>query len=261
MKTLLVTRIGPGASIQDLGRAGRMHEGIPPGGALCPELLSVANVSLGNEPSAPAVELPWHGALFTAQDEVTVSLDGRIQTLAAGEELRVSPSQYAVQYLALPGGVDAPFILGGRGALPVAGLGNFLQRKDEIRSLSTNPVSARDHTYDISDALIRLVPGPDALGSDAIDALFSSTFSVSKLVDRTGMRLESPKLSVPGLDRGFSTPMVRGAIQVTTDGSLIVLGPDHPTTGGYPVIAVVHSTDVGHLAMRRPGAQIRFVNA
>lgn len=258
MKRLVVTRIGPGASIQDLGRPGRMHEGIPPGGALCPELLKAANASVGNEPSAPALELPWHGAVFTAQDELTLSLDGLVQTLAAGEELRVRPSPYAVRYLALPGGIEAPLILGGRGALPVAGLGSFLRTKDVLRSGANDTGFRGTQTHHVSEAPIRLVLGPDEFGNDALDTIFSSTFTVSKLVDRTGMRLESPKLSVPLHDRDFSAPMVRGAIQVTTDGSLIVLGPDHPTTGGYPVIAVVRLADVGHLAMKRPDATVRF---
>lgn len=259
MKTLLVTRCGPGVSVQDLGRPGHMHEGVPSGGALCPELLKTANASLGNDPWAPALELPWHGAVFSARDELTLSLDGRIQTLAAGDELRIRPAKYAVQYLALPGGIEAPLVLGGRGALPAAGLGRYLKRKDELRSRAATAALASAQSHHISDEPIRLVPGPDDFSDDILNALFSSTFTVSQLVDRTGMRLESPKLSVPRTDRGFSTPMVRGAIQVTTDGSPIILGPDHPTTGGYPVIAVVHSNDVGRLALTRPGEFVRFV--
>lgn len=258
MSTLVVTRIGPGASIQDLGRLGRMHEGIPPGGALCPELLIATNLALGNEASAPALELPWHGASFAASEPLTVSVDGHIHSLGAGEELRVRPSPHAVRYLALPGGIETPWVLGGRGALPVAGLGSFLRPRDILRSVAPAVIACEPRTHQVSDTPIRLVVGPDEFGDDVLDLLFSSEFSVSRLVDRTGMRLESPKLPVPRQDRGFSTPMVRGAIQVTTDGSLIVLGPDHPTTGGYPVIAVVRSTDVGRLALKRPGETIRF---
>jgi allophanate hydrolase subunit 2 len=52
--------------------------------------------------------------------------------------------------------------------------------------------------------------------------------------------------------------MTRGAIQVTPSGELLVLGPDHPTTGGYPVIAVIRRADVGRLLLRRPGAPVRL---
>ena len=52
--------------------------------------------------------------------------------------------------------------------------------------------------------------------------------------------------------------MRRGAVQITTDGTPIVLGPDHPTTGGYPVLAVVRAASFGALAQRRPGDAVRF---
>ena len=45
-----------------------------------------------------------------------------------------------------------------------------------------------------------------------------------------------------------TAPMVRGAIQVTPSGEPVVLGPDHPTTGGYPVVGVVIAADQGRLA-------------
>jgi allophanate hydrolase subunit 2 len=52
--------------------------------------------------------------------------------------------------------------------------------------------------------------------------------------------------------------MVRGALQVPSGAAPIVLGPDHPTTGGYPVLAVVIRADLGALLARRPGAAVRF---
>jgi allophanate hydrolase subunit 2 len=55
--------------------------------------------------------------------------------------------------------------------------------------------------------------------------------------------------------------MVAGAIEVPPSGAPIVLGPDHPTTGGYPVIAVVLHADLGRFHARRLGATIRFTRA
>jgi allophanate hydrolase subunit 2 len=72
------------------------------------------------------------------------------------------------------------------------------------------------------------------------------------------MRLRGPALARLDDDRGASVPMVRGAIEVPASGEPIVLGPDHPTTGGYPVLAVVIRADQGALAARRPGAAVRF---
>jgi allophanate hydrolase subunit 2 len=53
--------------------------------------------------------------------------------------------------------------------------------------------------------------------------------------------------------------MIRGAVEVTTDGTPIVLGPDHPTTGGYPVLAVLRAASWAALARRRPGDPVRLV--
>lgn len=260
MSALVVTRIGPGASVQDLGRPGRMHEGIPPGGALVPELLAATNRSIGNAPSAAAIELPLHGATLRAEGPLVVSIDGVPRTLADGEELRVEPAAHAVRYVALPGGIDVPIQLGGRGTLPVARLGGldgrFLVRGDVLRptldEATPSIVSIASET-----SRIRIVVGPDDLGEEALRVLLSATFTLSATFDRTGQRLDGARLPVLP-DRRASAPMVRGAIQITLDGTPIVLGPDHPTTGGYPVIAVVVSHDLGALACQRPGAAIRF---
>jgi allophanate hydrolase subunit 2 len=58
--------------------------------------------------------------------------------------------------------------------------------------------------------------------------------------------------------RERSRPMVRGAIEVPADGAPIVLGPEHPTTGGYPILGVVTSEDLGRLFSIRLGGIVRF---
>jgi len=50
----------------------------------------------------------------------------------------------------------------------------------------------------------------------------------------------------------------RGAIQVPPNGLPVILGPDHPVTGGYPVVGVVIDNDVDKLAQVRPGQHVRF---
>jgi allophanate hydrolase subunit 2 len=107
---------------------------------------------------------------------------------------------------------------------------------------------------------VRVLPGPDAprLGGAALEALLSGTFTVSPLGDRVGRRLAGPRIRHADGAAGGSSPMVRGAIQVPPSGEPIVLGPDHPTLGGYPVLAVVARVDLGRLGARRPGDAVRF---
>lgn len=269
------------ATVQDAGRPGRMHQGIPPGGALVPELLVEANRAVGNPAGAPAIE--WQGALGVVVREAPLILatdEGRPWVAAVGEPWTFEPSpSSAVRYLAVAGGFDLPEVLGGRGTLLVARLGGLsgraLRRGDR---LSVGEGSAARRLFPPArdagslsgraawvstwapDAAIRVVPGPDAerFPAASLTTLLTSGYCVSRLGDRTGMRLVGPRLERWDADSAAPMPMVRGAIQVPAGGEPIVLGPDHPTTGGYPVIAVVIRADHGRLAVRRPGAEVRF---
>jgi allophanate hydrolase subunit 2 len=109
------------------------------------------------------------------------------------------------------------------------------------------------------EAPIRLVAGPDpaSFAPEALDLLLSSTYRVLPSSDRVGTRLDGPAL--PRTDAPeISRPMVLGAIEVPRDGKPIVLGPEHPTTGGYPIIAVVARADLGRLFSIRLGGTVRF---
>jgi allophanate hydrolase subunit 2 len=267
MAGLVIDRIGVGATVQDPGRPGRMHEGVPPGGPLVRELFLRANRSLGNDEHAAAIELPLHCAIFHARGDLTVSIDGNIRSLADGECLSIEPGTEAVHYLAVPGGIDVPEALGSRGTLLVAAigghLGRILRKGDELRALASTPtatIASSPPPLDAS-ATIAVVRGPDFPGTDLFEQLVSRSFRISALQDRVGTRIEGAKLDRPASDRRGSFPMVRGALQVTTDGSLIALGPDHPTTGGYPVVGVIASSHIDAFARRRPGAELRFHEA
>ena len=111
------------------------------------------------------------------------------------------------------------------------------------------------------DAAIRVIPGPDLdrFAPDALDTLLSTELRVDPRSDRVGIRLTGPTIRRVGDDLGASSPMVRGAIQVPSSGDPIVLGPDHPTTGGYPVLAVVAVASLGALGARPVGGIVRFV--
>jgi 5-oxoprolinase (ATP-hydrolysing) subunit C len=104
---------------------------------------------------------------------------------------------------------------------------------------------------------VPMLVGPDA-SEELLAAIAAATFVISAASDRTGTRLEGPALPyVQNARDRKSTPMVRGAIEVTPAG-LVVLGPDHPTTGGYPVAGIVHSHAIGDLFALPIGARIRF---
>ncbi|MCW5802652.1 MAG: hypothetical protein KIT31_09705, partial [Deltaproteobacteria bacterium] len=107
---------------------------------------------------------------------------------------------------------------------------------------------------------IRILPGPDrdAFAPDALAQLAARPWRISTRSDRVGTRLEGGTVARVAGYREVTRPMVRGAIEVPSDGQPIVLGPEHPTTGGYPVLAVVAHDDLGALFAIPPNGAVRF---
>lgn len=261
------------AWIQDAGRPGFMAQGLPPGGALVPERLAMANRAVGNPEGTAAVEV--FGGLVVAARGGDLSVcwgGGGVRELLPRDHVRVLPPDPGarVTYLAVAGGLHVPVVLGGRGLLPVAGLGGGVGRplraKDRIGigplagvEISSAPDGSGAFSP-LPDAAIRVLPGPDLARfvSGALDVLLQGPWHIGTASDRVGMRLAGPVLARADGDLALSTPMVHGALQVPAGGAPIVLGPDHPTTGGYPVIAVVIRADLGALFLREPGRPVRF---
>jgi len=247
-------------TVQDLGRAGRMHEAVPPGGALVRDRLIAANRAVRNPDGAPAIEVLGE-IVVKAERALEVATDTTpARPLEPGEQLTVASEPRRVAYLAVRGGIDAPLVLGGRGALLCAGLGSLVRAGQQfaVADLPRVPAAPAAPTPP-ADAPIRLVAGPDGdhFTPEALELLVSSEYRVLPSSNRVGTRLDGPALPRTALPE-VSRPMVIGAIEVPRDGKPIVLGPEHPTTGGYPIIAVVAAAELGRLFSVRLGGSVRF---
>src|SRR5262249_23640336 len=104
---------------------------------------------------------------------------------------------------------------------------------------------------------IAIEPGPDVIAECPIDALIGQPFRISPASDRTGTRLEGSPVLDPTSATRASLPMIEGAIE-RTPSALVILGPDHPTTGGCPVVAVVRTDSLDALFARPRGAEVRL---
>lgn len=247
-------------TIQDRGRPGRMHEALPPGGALVPELYRAANTATGNAEGAPAVEIL--GVLVVrALGEVALATEAGPRELHVGDELEVRAAPRRVTYLALRGGVAAPLVLGGRATQLSAGIGAKLRAGDAITAGSWPSATSSSSSPNLAPGPVRVIAGPDheAFPADAFEKLIAAGYRVSPSSDRVGTRLEGPAIERVASYTEVSRPMVCGAIEVPRDGAPIVLGPEHPSTGGYPVIAVVAHADLGRMFAIAPGDHVRFV--
>jgi 5-oxoprolinase (ATP-hydrolysing) subunit C len=266
--SFVVVRAAGLVTVQDLGRPGRMHEAIPPGGALVRDRLIAANRAVRNPDDAPAIEV-LGSLVIRAEQPLRAATDTTApRELVAGDELTVTSEPRRVAYLALRGGIAAPLVLGGRGALLCAGLGGLIRAGQRFASAelavaapATDPsVGPARIPAARADGPIRLLDGPDPehFVPGALELLVSSAYRILPSSDRVGTRLDGPALPRTAAPEA-SRPMVIGAIEVPRDGKPIVLGPEHPTTGGYPIIAVVAHEDLGRLFSIRLGGTVRFV--
>ena len=113
---------------------------------------------------------------------------------------------------------------------------------------------------DFFDNIIRVIKGTnfDYFSDEAKNIFFNETYSVTRLTDRMGMRLDGPNLENTVNTNIKSEGLIRGVIQVPADGKPIILLSDHGTIGGYPKIATVISADLDKVAQLSPGMKIEF---
>lgn len=280
MSALLVRAVAGPVLVQDAGRAGHAAIGVGAAGAADRASYALGGRLVGNEPGAAALEVVLGGLEVEAAGHVTLcvtgapvplDVDGRdepsgaVLTLRPGQRLRLgTPASGLRSYLSVRGGLDLPLLLGSRSRDTLAGLG-----PEPVRAGDRLPVGARasgpllvdavpPHQYDDAP-VVRVVRGPrDDWAADP-DALVTRRWRVGGASDRVGLRLEGDPLGVvPGKGELPSEGALRGAVQLPPDGHPVVFGPDHPVTGGYPVIAVVVDADTDRLAQLRPGEELGF---
>lgn len=108
-------------------------------------------------------------------------------------------------------------------------------------------------------AWVDVLPGPDlgVFASDTLWRFVDTEWRVAPASNRVGVRLQGPGLRAP-VARMPTAPMALGAVEVPPDGLPIVLGPDHPVTGGYPLLAVLPAYATDDLNRVAYGAPVAF---
>jgi len=268
-----VIRSGPLTTLQDQGRPGYAHLGVPRSGALDAPAVRLANRLVGNPSSAAVLETTLIGCAvrFTAPAVIAVTgapapvtvdrarLSGVIE-VPAGAVVEIGRASAGVRsYLAVAGGIDVAPVLGSRSTDTLSGLG-----PTRLADGMTLPVGRpyRDPAWGAD--LLPLPPAEILLGmrlgprDDWVDveALFARSWTVSPVSNRVAARLSGPSLPRRREGELASEGLVLGAVQVPADGQPLIFLADHPTTGGYPVVGVVD--DVTPLAQARPGSTVRF---
>ena len=277
-----VTAVGPLALVEDLGRRGLGALGVPTGGAADRVAHRLANRLVGNPEDAATIELLLGGLELRAVADLLIAATGAPAPLAvagrpvawaapvhvpAGARITVGVPGHGVRsYLAMRGGIAAEPVLGSRSGDPTTGLGPPPLRVGDALRVGPDPggvVRSSDltpaaHRWGGTSVRVVLGPADDWFDPAALARLTTTTWRVSSHSDRVGLRLDGGTLPRRRPGERPSEGVVRGAVQVPPSGEPLIFLADHPTTGGYPVIAVVVDDDTDLLAQCRPGDTVRM---
>ncbi|HTD28641.1 MAG TPA: biotin-dependent carboxyltransferase family protein [Xanthomonadaceae bacterium] len=283
--------LAPGllTSVQDGGRFGSRGLGVRVGGAADKYSLDIANLLVGNDRNAAALEITLVGPSLRLNRPATIAVCGatidahadgvalqgwRPIALPADSVLTLGTCRRGARaYLAFDGGIDVPIVLGSRSTDLRAGFGGHagraLQAGDNLplggpHAATTTTIAPASWwidcvaDLDFGDSIaVRVLSGRDA--TTPVDALYAREFAIDSASDRQGLRLLGNALHLANDYERVSEPAIPGTVQLPSDGRPIVLLADAQTVGGYPRIGHVIDADLPRLAQRRAGQHLRFV--
>ena len=282
MTTLEVLRTGPLALVEDLGRAGLGHLGVTRSGAADRRSHRLANRLLANPDDRATIEVAFGGfAARVRGGDIDIAVTGAdtdpeasgisfgtnsIQRVHDGQVISLGTPRSGLRtYLAVRGGIEVTPVLGSRSYDVMAAIGPAPLRDGDVLQIGERvgdyPEIDQAPVATIPDDVVelRVTPGPRDDWFVDPDIMVRTNWLVSNHSDRVGMRLVGMPLEYRWPERQLPAEGAdRGAIQILPNGFPIILGPDHPVTGAYPVVGVVTEEDIDMLAQVRPGQTVRM---
>jgi biotin-dependent carboxylase-like uncharacterized protein len=281
-----VMRAGINTTFQDLGRKNLYHIGIPFSGAMDNRNFILANAIAENKENIPVIEFAYQGPLLRFKGEkVNFNITGNVSfnlikkeeqiegncyqnyTLEDGDQLDILSTNKSVYgYLAISGNFDVQFQWNSCSINTKANIGandgKKIEKDQLIRILDSHSCNSIRKLEYINSKIenIRVIKGTNFnyFSDESKKTFFEKNFTVTKLTDRMGMRLEGPKIENIVDTNIKSEGIIKGVIQVPADGNPIIMLSDHGTIGGYPKIGVIISADYDKLVQITPGSKIKF---
>lgn len=293
-----ILKPGLSTTVQDLGRYGYYHLGIPPSGAADQYAAQAANLLVGNPETAAVLECTYLGPEIGFQREGWVAVTGAELTpklngdprpqweafpVKEGDVLSFSfISMGARAYIAVTGGIEVPEVMGSRSTYTLGGFGGHQGRTlaaGDVLPVGPNPDS-QGSSLSLPEALrdthpkkleVRVMPSlyDGLLTENAKQTFFETDWTLTPVANRTGFRYQGPVLEFIDREQPFGagsdpsnitdTPYPVGSIQVPGGIEPILLHRDAVTGGGYAVIATVISADMDRVAQAAPNSKTRFV--
>ena len=281
-----IIRAGVNTTFQDQGRSNLYHIGIPFSGAMDNRNYSLANKLTANKLNSPVIEFAFQGPhLKYTGEKINIAVTGDVvfkiiksgteidgncyesYQIESGDQINlISTNKSVYGYLAIGGGLDLKLQWNSCSINTKANIGSNdgkkLENGQKINILNINSDQSKRKTNYINSKVenIRVIKGPnfDYFSEEGKKIFFEKEFTVSKLSDRMGMRLEGSKIENIVNTNIKSEGLIKGVIQVPADGNPIIMLSDHGTVGGYPKIGVVASVDYDRLVQISPGSKVKF---
>ena len=281
-----IIRPGINTTFQDKGREHLYHIGIPFSGAMDNRNYLIANKLVNNNLDSAMIEFAYQGPhIKYSGEKINCAITGDVifsikkkdteiegncyqsYQIENGDEINIISTNKSVYgYLALGGELDLKIQWNSCSINTKANIGSNDGKKLDVgqrinlKKINSNKDIKKTNYINTKIENIRVIKGTnfDYFSEEGKKIFYEKEFTVSKLSDRMGMRLEGPKIDNIVNTNIKSEGLIKGAIQVPADGNPIIMLSDHGTIGGYPKIGVVASVDYDRLVQMSPGSKIKF---
>ena len=278
----MVKVLHPGlqTSIQDFGRYGYTHLGVPISGVMDRTAASFANALLGNPVIAPVMEITMNGPKLQFFSKTVICISGaklcpmlngkpmqnhKPITIAMGDILSFGVLSKGFRaYMAVAGGFKTEKQLSSYSMYKgitqrfVVAKGDTLHVSELLKDAKTQFVNLKNNTVYYDTDLLHVLPGPefDTLSAEEKEILFDTRFSITADSNRMAYQLHE-KLENK-LGQLITSVVQPGTVQLTPAGKLIILMRDCQTTGGYPRILQLTERAMDCISQKFAGATVRF---
>ena len=283
-----ILRPGINTTIQDKGRHRLYHLGVTVSGVMDQRNYKLVNNLVNNQLNEAVIEFAYQGPLLKLiNGNINFAITGKIffniirnnskieegkcyrkYNLNEGDQIDIISTNKSVYgYLSVSGGFELEKMWNSYSINTKAQIGPNDGKKYSINEKIFIKKSKIENTNNIEidykdsfNNIVRVLRGTnfDYFSQQAKNLFFNEAYSVTRYVDRMGMRLDGPNLENVVSTNIKSEGLIRGVIQVPADGKPIILLSDHGTIGGYPKIGNVISADLDKVAQLTLGTKIQF---
>ena len=258
-QVIRIIRPGIFCALQDIGRFGYRHLGVPCSGASDRASMIYVNAILQNRPETPVLEIFGAGSIFEIISSCTVCFGGakalirlngqefdfsKPHKCSSGDIIKIEKlSSGTILYLGISGGFYAP---------PVMDSVSYLK--------DTHLMALKSGDILYAHIRIHVFKGPefDILSNESKAEIFEESFRITPQSNRMGYRLQGHPMSKLSTIEMLTSAVTPGVVQLLPDGQMIILMRDCQTTGGYPRILITDESDINQLAQRSPGDTVHF---